>query len=149
MAEKPKHAWWLTLTINPEYSKLDNINVSEFRDDWSKAIYLDDALIKKKVNSAQYAEFKQSQFSHLLNLDLNKNNINETIKVGVFEKKNNKKGIFLAIFENNKLLKVFSDSTNKGFSTLLKYNNTLRWYKCMNCGDYESIKWNGKTFTIE
>lgn len=149
MAEKPKQAWWLTLSIEPAHSQLDNVDVKLFSSDWAKAIFVDEVFLKANLTASQFAEFENSNFNNTLTLDLNKNSQPETVKVGVFKKQDGNKGVFLAIFENKKLLKVFTGSTKEGFSTLLKFNDTLRWYKCMNCGDFESIKWNGKSFVLE
>lgn len=149
MAEKPQQAWWLTLSVEPEHTQLDGKELSSFNASWQKAIYVDDTFIKQNVNISNYNEFKSSRFKSSVPLDLNNNKMPETIKVGVYKKKDGNKGIFLSIIEKDKILKVFTDSTNKGFSTLLLHNHSIRWYKCMNCGNYESIKWNGKAFTIE
>jgi len=148
MAEKePAQAWWLDFSVKPESTQLDGIDISSFRKNWTHAVYLDNSLIKNKVSFKNYTEFKDSNFKLSIIKDFNNNNIDEVIKVGVFQTKK-RKGIFLAIFESSKLIKVFTDSSNKGFSALLS-NNNLHWYKCMNCGEYESISWNGKTFVLE
>lgn len=149
MADKPKQAWWLTLSVEPHLTQLDGKELNSFNDNWLKAIYVDDAFIKQNVNTTNYNEFKKSHFNSSITLDLNNNKMPETIKVGVYKKKDGSKGIFLSIFEKDKILKVFTDSTNKGFSALLPHNGSIRWYKCMNCGDFETIKWSGKSFVIE
>lgn len=101
------------------------------------------------MTKKQFDELINSKFKLSSSFDLNKNNEKETIKVGVFLNNKNIKGIFLAVYEKSKLLKVFSDSSNKGFSALIKHNSSIRWYKCMNCGEYEEIQWNGKHYVIQ
>lgn len=147
--KQPEQAWWLNLTITPNQSILDGIDITKFNKSWTRAVYLDNSLIKKQVSTQDYIKLINSKFSLLLSKDINNNKINEIIKVGVFQNSKNKKGIFLAIFENSKLSKVFTDSSNKGFSALIDNSNSIRWYKCMNCGEYETIRCNGKAYVLE
>jgi len=150
MAEtEPKQAWWLDLTITPSETTLDNLPVSDFNKNWKHANYLDTTLLTKYISSTEANELTHSKLKLTLSKDLNNNNLVETIKVGIFKKKNNKKGIFLAIFEDSRLIKVFSDSTNKGFSASIVNNKRIHWYKCIKCGNYETIYWNGKTYVLE
>lgn len=150
MAEKkPEQAWWLNLSIEPDKTALNNINITTYNKNWQYAVFLDDKFIKTQVTNQQFTELKNSNFKLSLNKDFNGNKINETIKVGIYLDHKNTKGIFLAVFENTKLIKVFTDSTNKGFSALIIDNNNIRWYKCMNCGEYEEIRWNGKSYIIQ
>ncbi len=150
MAEKaPKQAWWLNFSVNPDKTVLNNINVTSYNKIWHHAVFLDNKLIKIQVTNLQFNELKNSSLKLTLNKDFNGNNIKEIIKVGVYLNNKNTQGVFLAIFEKSKLLQVFTDSTNKGFSALIKDNNNIRWYKCMSCGEYEEIHWNGKSYIIE
>lgn len=150
MAEKkPEQAWWLNLSVKPDKTVLNNINITSYNKSWLFAIFLDDKFIKTQITNQQFTELKNSNFKLSLNNDFNGNKINEAVKVGVYLNNKNVKGIFLAIFESSKLRKVFTDSTNKGFSALIKDNNNIRWYKCMNCGEYEEIRWNGKHYIIQ
>lgn len=150
MADKlHEQSWWLNLSISPSQSMLDGIPISKFNKSWKYAVYLDSKLINQHVSNTQLRELENSKFQLSLSSDLNKNHINETIKVGVFQKANGKKGIFLTILENSKPLKVFTDSTNEGFSALIEVNDTINWYKCMNCNTFESISWNGKSYILK
>ncbi len=150
MAEKtPQQAWWLNLSITPNKTILNNINITSYNKNWLSAAFLNDELIKTRVTNTQFTELKNSNFKLSLNKDINGNKVDETIRVGVYLDKKNKKGIFLAVFEKKKLLKVFTDSSNNGFSALIKDNKSVRWYKCMNCGEYELIQWNGKSYIIQ
>lgn len=150
MAEKnPQQAWWLSLSIAPNKTILKNINISSYNKNWHSAVFLNDKIIKTRVTNTQFTELKNSNFKLSLSRDINGNKVDETIRVGVYLDKNNNKGIFLAVFEKKKLLKVFTDSSNNGFSALIKDNKTVRWYKCMNCGEYELIQWNGKSYIIQ
>ncbi|MFK5913441.1 MAG: hypothetical protein QM484_03630 [Woeseiaceae bacterium] len=147
--KKPDQAWWLNISIAPDKTVLNNINITTYNKNWRSAVFLDEKLIKTHVTKRQFSEFKNSKFKLSSNVDLNGNNEKETIKVGVYQNSKNDKGIFLAVFEKHKLLKVFTDSSNQGFSALIKDNKSIRWYKCMNCGEYEHINWNGKSYVIQ
>ena len=150
MAEKkPEQAWWLNLSITPNKTILNSIDIASYNKNWRSAVFLDDELIKTRVTNTQFTELKNSNFKLSLNNDLNNNKSNETIKVGVYLDNKNTKGIFVAVFEKTKLIKVFTDSTNNGFSALIKDNKSVRWYKCMNCGEYELIRWNGNFYIIQ
>lgn len=150
MADKnPQQAWWLDLSVTPDKTELNDLNVRIFDKSWRYAIFLDETTLKKHINNKQLSELTTSNFILTSSIDLNRNKKKETLKVGVYEKDNGTGGIFLAIFEDSKLLKVFSDSSNKGFSAIIQSENNIRWYKCMNCGEYEIIRWNGRAYTIE
>ena len=147
--KKPQQAWWLDLSVTADKTELNNLNVRLFDKSWRYAVFLDETTLKKHITNRQLSELTRSNFKLTSSIDLNKNMTKEIIKVGVYEKDNGTGGIFLAIFEDSKLLKVFSDSSNKGFSAILQNGNNIRWYKCMNCGEYELIRWNSRAYVIE
>lgn len=70
--------------------------------------------------------------------------------MGVFETGSGDKGRFLAITRDGALLQHFEHSGEAGFSTLLPYGtDEVRWYSCMECGDFESLKWSGRSYVLE
>ena len=147
--KKPDQAWWLNLSVKPDKTVLNNINITSYNENWRSAVFLDNKLIKTQVTNPQFTELKNSKFKLSLGIDFNGNNEDEIFKVGVYQNNENSKGVFLAVFEKSNLLKVFTDSSNKGFSALIELNNSIRWYKCMNCGEFDEIRWNGKSYIIQ
>ena len=71
-------------------------------------------------------------------MDLDNDAVVENFYVGVYKTKN-AMGRFLIIEKNNKIVMTFQREGTPGFIALFKYKNELRWYKCMQCGDYEKI----------
>lgn len=149
-AENPvKESWWLTIQVEADQVKLNGIPVKHFNDDWNFARFIDNAIIENKITEEEYRNFKDSPFSFKKNNDLNKNGIDESISVGVFVAENDKSGVFLAIFENDRLLKVLTDSTHNNFTALLIHDGDLLWYRCMECGSYERVVWTGTSYFLE
>ena len=142
-------AWWMTIELRPSQLKLNNLPVTDFNDNWIAASYLKNDRIKPHINKPDYEKFISSPFKFEMQADLNKNGKNEVYRTGIYKYKDNSEGVFVSIFENEKLIKIFSDSSHKGFSALLLHNNQLRWYRCMECGEYENLIWSGTGFYIE
>ena len=144
-----KQAWWLTIDIPSKETDLDGLSLSAFNSQWKYAVFLENQIIKKKINNADYQKFLSSNFTFKKELDLNGNGISEVFRVGVYVDQDQHNGIFLAIYENNKIIKVMSDSSHQNFSVLLESENQLLWYKCMECGDFEKLVWSGTSYFLE
>jgi len=148
-ADTVKESWWLTLDLEPRTTELNGLPIGEFNSNWQYAQYLDNADIKNKISAKDFEQFEQSSFSFTKAVDLNNNGVDEIFRVGVYKDKDEHQGIFLAILEKGKLVKVLSDSTKQNFSALLLDNGQLYWYRCMQCGDYEKLVSSGSSYFLE
>ena len=148
-SEEGLYAWWMTIEFPVTETKILSHPVSDLNKNWQKASLLTDALLKKHTTPEQYQEFKDSKMQFQPTLDMNNNGIKEQFYTGVYKDKNKQTGKFVAIFESNSLIKIFAQSEKPGYNALLHENDRISWYQCMQCGEYEAIKWNGKTYGLE
>lgn len=144
-----KQAWWMTVDMEPRAVRLNGQPVSEVNSSWQYARFLENNNIKNKISNENYEQYLQSPFSFSKNYDLNENGVVETFRVGVYKDMDNNEGIFLAIIENDHLVKVLSDSTSKNFSALLLKDCQLYWYRCMECGHFEKLVYSGSSYYLE
>lgn len=148
-SEEGLYAWWLTIEFPVTKTSILSHPVTQLDKTWRKAELLSDGLLKKYTRPEEYQEFKNSNMQFQLQADLNNNKIKEYLYTGVYKAKNGATGKFVAIFESNKLLKVFTRQGKAGYSALLQDNEQVSWYGCMQCGEYETITWDGKRYRLE
>lgn len=132
------YAWWVNAKFEPSGATINGIRLDKIDSEWIGAKRLSTEEVASIASPAEQAEFAQSQFKFTMSMDLDNDAIVENFYVGVFKTKN-ATGRFLIIEKNNNIVMKFQREDMPGFSALLKYKNELRWYKCMQCGDYEKI----------
>lgn len=150
LSDAPVAAWWYDIAFTPASTAVEGIPVDRFNPSWRAASALDGTLLHGRIPEAAIAHYTGSGFSFRLHADLDKAGGGEEIFVGVFETGSGSKGRFLAITRDGALLQHFEYPGEAGFSALLA-NGTdeVRWYSCMECGDYESLKWSGQSYVLE
>jgi hypothetical protein len=139
-SKKPNYAWWYDISINIEKRELKGLDVSEFSTDWGHATFLSIDSFSRPLTNNEIVELDKSRMVLHLRADVNNDANIEDLYVGAYKTVANTSGKFLAILNSGKLIKYFTHPGNAGFSALLEAeNNDLRWYKCLSCGDYDSI----------
>jgi hypothetical protein len=118
-------------------------------EDWNSARALTDKDIEDRVSRTEFQKFKASSFAFTTSADLNRDGTSEVFFVGVFKKADGSMGRFAAVTNNHTVLKVFEERGTPGFSALLKSGDTIRWYKCMDCGEFETITWTGSSYALD
>lgn len=144
-----KYAWWVDLNIEPKVAKLNGLTADYLDRNWDYASLVGYSDIKALVSESDYQQLLNSGFSFAKVIDLDGNEKAEAIRVGVYKTKDNKKGIFLAVFEEGNLMDVLADGTAHGFSVLTSKGKEIRWYRCIECNDYSVLKWNGSGYVLE
>lgn len=144
-----KQSWWLELKLEARDTELQGLPVSDFNADWKSASFIDGEEVRKRISVEDYQEFAKSSFSFNKDMDLNGNGMSESIHVGVYKNSEGGEGVFLAIFENDRLIKLLTDNTHKNFSALLIDRGQLLWYRCMQCGNFEKLVWTGSSYFLE
>lgn len=132
-----KNTWWSDLNIEPKQEKLNGLTPAYFSKSWVYATFVSFSDIKALVSESDYQQLLNSRYSFAKVIDLDGNGKDEAIRVGVYKTKDNKKGIFIAIFEEENLIKVITDNTAHDFSALLTKDGDIRWYHCMECDDFK------------
>ncbi|MDH5484553.1 MAG: hypothetical protein OEY43_04880 [Gammaproteobacteria bacterium] len=146
---KAQLPWWQTIKLEPAVMVLDNLEPYDFNSDWVYASFISHSDIKAQIGEADYQAFIEAPFSFGKVIDLNGNGEDEAVRVGVYRDKDQGKGIFLAIFEEGRLVHVIDKSSSQDFSVLQLKNNEVRWYRCTTCSEYRKLVWDGSSYILE
>jgi hypothetical protein len=147
--DEPIGAWWYGIEFEPSSATVRDIEVHTIDEDWRRGTALDTSLLDGRVSANDIQQFTASPLSFSLLADLDGDGVSEEFFVGVFETVEGGKGRFVAVTRNGRVHEHFEEGGITGFSALLQVEGDVRWYKCMECGEFESIKWSGKSYTLE
>ncbi|MGY0557320.1 hypothetical protein [Lysobacter sp. A421] len=149
-SDAPVAAWWYDIEFAPSSTTITGVPIDRFNPSWTQASALDDALLHGRIPEMAIAHYAESGFSFRLHSQLDKAKGGEEVFVGVFETGSGSNGRFLAITRDGALVQHFEYPGEAGFSAL-QANGTdeVRWYSCMECGDYESLRWSGRSYVLE
>ena len=144
------NAWWLDITFKPTQRTIHGIPLEKFNQEWAYAERLSSIDLSRQISTEDIKEFKSSRFSFEKRVDLNRNGKQEQLIVGVYQLQNGVQGRFVAIFEQNKLLKTLTEEGAAGFSALLIDKGKVYWSFCMQCGGHHSrrVMWNGDDYVL-
>jgi len=145
----PAVAWWYNMEFRPAATTIHGFNARTIDGDWKRAIALDANLLKGRISEDDIQKFNASPLSFSLLSDVDGDGVSEEFFVGVYEATEGEKGRFVAITHNGQMLQHFKESGTSGFSALLSGDGEVRWHKCMECGEFESIRWRGEAYIIE
>ena len=147
--DTPDVAWWVTASFTPTSTTVRGIEARAIDPHWQRADALDTLILRRHVSPDDLREFLASPLSFSLTADLDRDRAPEQFFVGVYETSDGRKGRFVAVTRGGRPLQHFADEGETGFSALLRAENEVRWYKCMECGEFESIKWTGRSYVLE
>ena len=145
----PDAAWWYGLELEPRGGEVRGIAVAEFSPDWSTATALGEQMLARHVPAEGFAPYRASGFSFVVTQDLDGDGAGEEVFVGTFETRSGTRGRFLAVSREGRLVQHFEHSGSAGFSALLPVEGGVRWYKCLDCGEYESLSWTGGSYVLD
>ena len=148
-AQEPDVAWWYEIQFPPDKESVGRISASQLNADWRRVKGLSLQLLGDRVSSAAVREFEQSALRFQIDQDLDGDGTPERAFVGTFAHSDGSTGRFLTILRDEQVVATFSETGPPGFSALLIENDLLRWYKCMQCGEYDSIQARSGTFYLE
>ncbi|HEY5603193.1 MAG TPA: hypothetical protein VIM41_08805 [Gammaproteobacteria bacterium] len=146
---KPNVAWWYDIEFQPTANVVHGLNVRTIDEHWQRAYALDVIDLQGRIPQDEIKRFNASPLKFAVTSDLDGDGAPENFFVGVYEGADGRKGRFVAITRNGRPLQRFEEEGSIGFSALLKGEAEVRWYKCMECGEFESIKWTGQAFVLE
>ena len=106
-------------------------------------------MLRAHVSESDIRQLATSPTSFSATADLDGDGVAEELFVGVYEKADGQKGRFVAITRRGRPVQHFSEEGTAGFSALLRGDREVRWYKCVECDDFETIKWSGSSYVIE
>ncbi len=148
-SDTPTNAWWVDVTFAPTSTSVRGIDVPSIDRRWQRAEALDTVMVRSRVSADEVRQFTTSPLSFSVTADLDRDGVPEEFFVGVYERSDGVKGRFVAITRRGRPVQHFTDEGTAGFSALLRSDRDVRWYKCLECDDYETIKWSGRSYVLE
>ena len=145
---EPNKAWWTAKKFCAEKSNFMEIPVSELNPGWEYITVFDKSYFEGTLLEYQYLDIQSSPLKFSIRANLDDEPSEERVIVGVYKTKSAQQGRFLAILRNSGVVKVFTHQGDAGYSSLFYDDEAVRWYKCMQCSDYDSIFWSGTSFTL-
>ena len=147
--EEPRVAWWYDTEFQSQSDVIHGIDVKAIDESWRHAHGLEPNDLEDQVSQNAAVQFMASPLSFGLSADLDEDGDLEEFFVGVFEVSDSERGRFVLITKNGELVQHFVERGSAGFSALLASEGKIRWYKCMECGEFESITWTGHSYALE
>lgn len=148
LSQKPNEAWWVSEAFTPSETNVKGIPVTQIMPDWERALLINEEYFKERLSESQFRDIQKSRLKFVLQVNLDDTPNEETIVVGVYEASSGEKGKFMAIYRNSDLIKLFTDAGNPGYSSIFLEGNRILWYKCMECGNFDSILWSGSDYFL-
>jgi hypothetical protein len=146
---RPASAWWLDIRFETNPSSVLGVPAGRFDPTWHSARALSLADLEGQLPPDEVQNFSTSAFAFEMAADLNGNGADERIVAGVYAGSDGSSGRLLAVVENGTPLEHFSAAGEPGFSALLDSDGEVRWYQCMECGDYYVLRWTGSSYVLE
>ena len=145
----PPQAWWLTKQFPATSESVLGVSVSDIHTGWKAVSLINRQVLKSHLDASQYQDVENSNLQFHLTADLNGDSVDEAYWVGVYQGEAGERGRVLLIVQNGKVLKSLYEPGFGGFSALYKSGKEIRWYKCMECGDYDVVGTAGNDFFLE
>lgn len=146
---QPAVAWWYDFELEPRDGNVRGIPVDELDPDWIAASILDEGVLAQSVSRESLATYQSSGLRFAVTGDLDSDGIAEDAFVGTFEARDGSRGRFLAVAHEGRLVRHFLQAGDAGFSALLPVDGGVRWYTCLQCGEYELLRWSGGSYVLE
>ena len=147
--DAPVAAWWYDIGFEPAGGSVHGIDAARFDPAWNRVGALEPQVLESRISTDDLVQFRDSGLSFSLQADLDGDRVPEEVFVGVFSTLDGNGGRFVAVSRNGRLLQHFTQNGPTGFSALLKNGDEVRWYKCMECGEFDSIRWSGRSYVLE
>lgn len=146
---QPAAAWWYDFELDPGDFQVHGIPVSEFDPNWTAATVLDDEKLGRRVPGGALETFQDSGLRLVVTEDLDLDGVGEEAFVGTYQLADGTRGRFLAVSREGRLIRHFEQAGSAGFSALLPVGDGVRWYKCLECGEFELLRWSGGAYVLE
>lgn len=147
--QQPATAWWVDMRFEPAASTVRGMAVSTIDADWRAAETLDRASLAGRITDGELQAFDALPVAFGLTLDLDQDGATEELFVGIYAAVDGSQGRFAAITRNGQYVAHFVHAGTPGFSVLAATPDGVRWYKCLECGDFDAIVASGGSFFLE
>lgn len=146
---QPEAAWWYDIEFTPVSDSVSGLAAHEIDARWQYASALTLEDLTERITAKEVDAFRESAFSFQTAADLDQDGIDELILTGVYADQDGAAGRFLAVLREGALAAKFAEGGGAGFSALLKVDGDVRWYKCMDCGEFETLRWTGESYVLD
>jgi hypothetical protein len=152
--EMVSREWWLDAHFDAVGQNVFSIPASELNNDWKRVSPLTPESIEKFRSASHEDPFAKFEFRFELTSDLTQDSKEERIAVGVYETGDGQAGRFIIVVEPSSTgswQKAFISAVPgyHNFSALLVVDREIRWYSCMLCGDFETLRWEHGAYFLE
>ena len=149
-AEKPLTAWWLKTRFEPTGQSVAGVPISRLDHTWAAANELTREALASAVSSTDLQQLSDTPLTLSLRADLDGNGEPERYLVGVYRTTTGDTGRFLAVVADPASKpRILVDPGMPAFSALLVDGKTIHWYKCLQCGEYEVVRWSKGRLVLE
>lgn len=142
-------AWWVKTEFIPSSTSILGMPLTRFRPDWVKAQRLHKDYMETQISGAEHEALINSKLTFDLKHSLDDDPEQERFIVGVYESSSGDKGRFMAVLEDESVVKVFEYPGLAGYSALLLMDGGVYWYKCMECDDFDTLEWTGSDYRLQ
>ncbi|WP_230970347.1 hypothetical protein [Nitrogeniibacter aestuarii] len=147
---EPLTAWWLTLHLDANDQQVAGIPISQLNPAWSGASELTLKKLEAIVSDTELKALTNTQLRLSASADLNGDGAPERYLVGVYRTPAGQTGRFLlALTGNTPQAHMVTDRSEAAFSALELSGNTMNWYKCLQCGEFEVVRWSNGRLVVE
>lgn len=148
LTSEPDDAWWISKEFIPRDTSINGIPVTQIRSDWKYVAVFSDDYFEKNVSEIQFGDIQKSRLEFKVQANLDNTPNYETFIVGIYETLSGRRGRFIAIFRNSEFIKLFSQQGFSGYSSIYLDGDQMRWYKCMECSDFDLVSWSKSDYTL-
>lgn len=147
--QPPEEAWWVSKQFTALEDNIHETPLVDINKDWKLVSILSTKYLEAHLSEAQYTNIQNSPLSPSVEANLDGLPGMETLFVGVFESYSGATGRFIAIKQDRKIIKYFTHSGMAGYSSVYLDGDKLRWYKCMECNDFDVILWSQGKYVLQ
>ncbi|WP_419812296.1 hypothetical protein [Bacterioplanoides sp.] len=148
LAQPVTVSWWQLKEFPATEITLDSDLIKIFPSGLQKISNLTPDFLKTHLTEEQFNSVERSGLFQNINVNINDHPHPERISVGIYDTLSGEKGRFIAIRSENET-QIFTHPGITGYSGILIKNQRVRWYKCLDCNDYDLIYWSGRRFIVE
>lgn len=142
-------AWWLSEELFANSTEINGIDISNIDPDWKYATVLSKKYFELRLSKDQIEDIRQSDLHFELIEKLGSAQQEDTFVVGAYETLSGHKGRFIAVFRGTTFIQKFTHSGFSGYSSLYLDGNHLRWYKCIQCSDFDELRWSELGYSLQ
>lgn len=142
-------AWWLSEEFFAQDKEINGTDISQIDPDWKYATVLSHAFLDIHLSKDTTQDIRLSNLKFELTEKLDGAPQKATFIVGLYKMKSGHTGRFIAIFTGTTFIQKFTHSGFSGYSSLYYDGDHIRWYKCIECNDFDELRWSESGYSLQ